>query len=148
MNKEYFRLGIGVAIILVHAACFLVIFYGKDDYLTPRQKIDVALLFMPITAAYTVAVVRAAVENSNLIPVPTKVSLNYAVIVLLVTVITLFGLLWTVVSLTGNSESDRQQIIIFEIVFGASFGLVAADLFGKVERIVIPNQQEHFQGKD
>jgi hypothetical protein len=141
MNKEHFRLGIGVSVILVHAACFLLIFYAKDEYLSPRQKIDVALLFMPITAAYVVAVVRTALdEGSDLQFASSKVSLNYLVIVTLITAICLLGLLWTVHSLTGNSETDRQQIIIFEIVFGASFGLVAADLFGKVERVVVPQQ--------
>ncbi|MET2825830.1 hypothetical protein [Mesorhizobium shangrilense] len=137
MKKEYFRMGIGVSVIAVHAICFAIIFFGKDAYLSSAQKIDVALLFMPITAAYVVAIVRNAVDNATAAADSSKVNLNYALIALLITVITLLGLLWTVISLTGNDSSDRQQVVIFEIVFGAAFGLVAADLFGKVERVVV-----------
>jgi hypothetical protein len=138
MKKEYFRIGVGLSVILVHAACFVVIFFGKDAYLTSSQKVDVALLFMPITAAYVVAVVRTAIENSAPVDTFTPINLNYALVVLLITIITLAGLLWTVASLTGDSETDRHQIIVCEIVFGAAFGLVAADLFGKIERINVP----------
>lgn len=138
MKKETFRIGVGLGVILVHATCFIIIFFGKDAYLSPPQKIDVALLFMPITAAYLVAVVRSAVENSVPTNASTPVNLNYALVVLLVTLITLLGLLWTVATLMGNAEDDRHRIIIFEIVFGAAFGLIASDLFGKVERIPVP----------
>jgi hypothetical protein len=143
MKKENFRIGVGLSVILVHAACFAIIFFGKDDYLTASQKIDVALLFMPITAAYVVAIVRTAVENSAPTDTVTAVNLNYSLVVLLVTTITLVGLLWTVVTLTGDAEPDRQRIIVFEIVFGAAFGLVAADLFGKVEQIPVPQRPKN-----
>lgn len=139
MKKEYFRIGVGLSVIIVHAACFAIIFFGKDAYLTSSQKVDVALLFMPITAAYLVAVVRSAIDNSTPTEVITPVNLNYSLVVMLVTIIALVGLLWTVVTLTGNAEADRHVIIIYEIVFGASFGLVAADLFGKVEKIIVPS---------
>jgi hypothetical protein len=65
MTKEIFRTLVGVSVIVVHAVCFIIIFFGKDDYLSPSQQIDVGLLFMPITATYVVAVVRAAVENAS-----------------------------------------------------------------------------------
>jgi hypothetical protein len=141
MKKESFRIGVGIAIIVAHATCFVTIFYFKDEYLTSSQKIDVALLFMPITAAYVVAVVRSAVENSMTTDASPAVNLNYALIVLLITIVTLLGLIWTVISLTGDAETDRHRIIIFEIVFGAAFGLVAGDLFGKVERIEVPPKE-------
>jgi hypothetical protein len=65
MTKEIFRTLVGVSVIVVHAVCFIIIFFGKDDYLSPSQQIDVGLLFMPITATYVVAVVRATVENAS-----------------------------------------------------------------------------------
>jgi hypothetical protein len=141
MKKEYFRIGVGLAVILIHATCFAIIFFGKDDYLSSTQKIDIALLFMPITAAYVVAIVRAAIENSAPTDVSTPVNINYALVVFLITIITLLGLLWTVATLTGDAETDRHRIIVFEIVFGAAFGLVASDLFGKVERIPVPRDE-------
>jgi hypothetical protein len=33
---------------------------------------------------------------------------------------------------------DRRYILLFEIAFGAGFGLIASDLFGKIERIEVP----------
>lgn len=63
MRLEIFRICIGTLIILVHGLCFCVIFLLKDDYLTPAQQLDTAFLLMPVTAAYTTAVIRSAIEN-------------------------------------------------------------------------------------
>ena len=135
MTRENFRTIVGSSVIVVHALCFALLFFGKSETLTSSQQIDLALLFMPITATYVVSVVRAAIEHAVDHTTRTEVNLNYCVVVSIVTAITLAGLLWTVANLTGNTPEDRQRIIIFEIVFGAAFGLVAADLFGKIEKV-------------
>ena len=137
MNKEFFRIFIGASVLAVHAFCFFWIFYMKDEYLSMPQRISIALLFMPITAAYVVAIIRHAIENATLRETHPVVNLNYAIIISMFTVITLGGLLWTVVNLQGAQESDRQLILLFEVAFGAGFGLIAADLFGKIEVISV-----------
>lgn len=135
MNKEFFRIFIGASVIAVHALCFFWIFYMKDDYLSLSQRTSIALLFMPITAAYVVAIIRHAIENAIPREIHPVVNLNYAIIISMFTVITLGGLLWTVVNLQGAQEADKQLILLFEVAFGAGFGLIAADLFGKIEVI-------------
>lgn len=147
MTKNAFRMIVGLSVIVVHAVCFFIIFALKDDYLTKNQKIDIALLFMPITATYVAAIVRSAIDNSSPNEALVPVNMNYATVTLLVTALTLAGLLWTIASLTGSAEADRQRIIIFEIVFGAAFGLIAADLFGKVEKIEASKDASGIQAK-
>jgi hypothetical protein len=137
MRREIFRIGIGVAVIAVHTICFFMIYY-KDAYLSPSQKLDVALLFMPITTAYVVAIVKSAIDEKGTKGLGPSVNLNYAIIVILFTVITLVGLLITVGNMTASME-DRRYILLFEIAFGAGFGLIASDLFGKIERIEVPS---------
>jgi hypothetical protein len=135
MKKNSFRMGVGLSVIVTHAICFFIIFTLKNDYLTKEQQIDIALLFMPITATYVAAVVRSAIDNSLPHEDADPVNLNYALVVLSISSLTLLGLIWTVSTLTGTAEPDRQRIIIFEIVFGTAFGAVASDLFGKTEKL-------------
>ena len=147
MTKNIFRMIVGLSVISVHAICFFIIFALKDDYLTKGQKIDIALLFMPITATYVAAIVRSAIEHSSPDEVLVPVNANYALVTSLVAGLTLVGLLWTIASLTGSAEADRQTIIIFEIVFGAAFGLIAADLFGKIEKVDLSKSATDHQRK-
>jgi hypothetical protein len=131
MRQEIFRICIGVLIILVHALCFGVIFLFKDAYLTRAQQLDTAFILMPVTAAYATAVIRSAIENKERQDYGPSVNLNYAVVVILFTALTLGGVLYNVVELTGSTPEDRRQIMLFEVAFGTGFGLIVADLFGK-----------------
>jgi hypothetical protein len=134
VRREVFRIGIGVSVIIVHALCFLIIFYFKGQYLTPNQQTDLAFLLMPVSSAYVAAIIRSAVEDQRIRGRGPSVNLNYAIIITLFTAIFLVGLLVTVISINGYSEDVRRQISIFEIAFGTGFGLIATDLFGKVEK--------------
>src|SRR5262245_50873813 len=102
MRREHFRIIIGVAVIAVHALCFAVIMFFKEDALTDQQRLDVALLFVPITAAYVVAIVRSAIEEQATPGQTNRVNLNYCIIVSLFTGLALAGLLWTVTQLSGD----------------------------------------------
>lgn len=139
MQREYFRIGVGLSIICVHALCFMIFMFGKDDWLSATQRIDSALLLLPVTASYAVAVIRGAIENQAQPPSSKTVNLNYALVVSSFTVFALIGLLLTVIQIDGDLDFARRQILLFEIVFGAGFGLIAADLFGKVEPVPPPN---------
>jgi hypothetical protein len=131
MRQEVFRICIGIVIIAVHGLCFCVIFLFKDAYLTRAQQLDTAFLLMPVTAAYSTAVIRSAIENKEQHGYGPKVNLNYALVVMLFTALTLGGILYNVVQLTGAAPEDRRQIMLFEIAFGTGFGLIVSDLFGR-----------------
>jgi hypothetical protein len=134
MRREFFRIWIGASVIAVHALCFFIIFYFKDDYLTFNQRLDLAFLLMPVSAAYVAAIVRSAVDNQGQFGRGSKVNLNYAIIISLFTLIFLVALLSTVISIHEYSPEIRRQITLFEIAFGTGFGLIATDLFGKIEK--------------
>jgi hypothetical protein len=131
MRQEMLRITIGILIIIVHSVCFVIIFMFKDDYLTRGQQLDMALLLMPVTAAYVTAVIRSAIENKSNVGYGPIVNANYAIIVILFTSLTLVGILYNVAELMGATAEDRRQIMVFEVVFGTGFGLIVADLFGK-----------------
>jgi len=131
MNKEYFRLFIGISVIAVHFVCLVFIMNFNDNYLSHSEKISMALLFMPVTAAYVCAIIKSAIDRANEKNQFTYVNINYASIVSLFTICTLGGLLWIVFNLEGAQVDDRQAILLYETAFGAGFGLICADLFGK-----------------
>jgi hypothetical protein len=133
MRREHFRIFIGVSVIATHAACFFIILTRKADYFTANQRIDLGLLLLPISSAYFVAVVRSAIEEQGRTTLGRKVNLNYTIIVSTVTLLALGGLLFTVMGLQGDIELARRQILLFEIAFGTAFGLIASDLFGRIE---------------
>jgi hypothetical protein len=138
MRREHFRIAVGSAVIVVHAICYAIIIFAKSDWFTVAQQIDLGLLFLPITSAYLVAVVRSAIEEQASTKKSTKVNLNYSIIISLLTFFTLIGLIVTVVQLKGDIDLARRQILLFEIAFGTAFGLIASDLFGKVEIVEVP----------
>lgn len=129
MRLAYFRLVVGVSVILTHGLSFAIIFFWKDAYLSMSQKIDMALIIMPITAAYAVGVVRSALERGNEISKGPKMNLNYSIVVISVTLMSMTGLLFTVLGISGGTQDDRRQVQVFEIAFGALFGLIASELF-------------------
>jgi hypothetical protein len=142
------RYMVGAAVIVVHAACFVAIIYFKDDAFTQPQRIDLGLLLLPITAAYVVAIVRSAIVEQSNPAVGRPVSLNYCIIISLFTAITLVGLFITVVQLRGDPDIARRQILLFEIAFGTAFGLIATDLFGKIEQIPVEQMPVRHTGNN
>jgi hypothetical protein len=109
--------------------CYYFCFQGFlfDTFAAARR----CVLLMPVTAAYVTAVIRSAIETKDRLDFGAKVSLNYAIVLFLFSALTLTGILYNVIVLTGAAPEDRRQIMIFEIVFGTGFGLIVADLFGK-----------------
>jgi hypothetical protein len=137
MRREYFRIFIGASVIVVHVACYLIIVFGKAEWFTPEQQTDLGLMFVPVTSAYVVAIVRSAIEEQSVQSSGPQVNVNYLVVVSLFTVATLMGLLVTIIQISHDIELARRQILLFEIAFGTVFGLIASDLFGKVEKIKV-----------
>jgi hypothetical protein len=137
MRREYFRIIIGASVIVVHVICYLIIVFGKSEWFTPEQQIDLGLLFVPVTSAYVVALVRSAIEEQGVQSSGPKVNMNYFIVVSLFTLATLAGLLITIIQISHDIELARRQILLFEIAFGTVFGLIASDLFGKVEKVKV-----------
>ena len=102
------------------------------------------MLLIPVSAGYFVAVVRSAIQNQAVTATVRLVNLNYVTIVLLVTAAFCAALLLFVFSypaVVGPTIVElRRWLVVLEIGFGGGFGLIAEDLFGKVEKIVVqPN---------
>jgi hypothetical protein len=100
------------------------------------------MLLVPVTAGYFVAVVRSAIQHQDEMSGSGKlVNLNYTAIVFMVTFAFCLALLVFVFSypaIVGPTIVElRRWLVVLEIGFGAGFGLVAEDLFGKVEKVVV-----------
>jgi hypothetical protein len=127
----------------------MVAFFGvvswQRQYIEPDVRLDVAMLLMPITATYFMAVVRSAVQRRN-VRGSDCVTAEYGVIVGLVTLAFCGALLYITFSfpeVVGPTTAElKRWIVVVEIAFGAGFGLIAEDLFGKIEKVVIPEGQK------
>jgi hypothetical protein len=132
---------IGTSVILVHIFSFAMIMFFKAEWLSMSQRIDVALVLLPVTATYFMAVVKSAVdEQKNLEPGP-PVNLNYVVVVFLVTTTFLAAVATIVIQMPGpfapTIDDAKQWLIGLEVGLGGAFGYIATDLFGKVERVSV-----------
>jgi uncharacterized Tic20 family protein len=143
LKREYVRLGVGVLVILCHFAAFAGIILWQQQFIpAANERIDSALLLVPVTAGYLLAVVRSAIQRKDLFDSEGRVNLNYVIVVALVTVAFCISLLYTVFAYPAvfgpTTVELKRWLVVLEIGFGGGFGLIAEDLFGKVERIVVP----------
>jgi len=150
MDRELVRLIVALSIILTHIIAFLGIIVWQGEYITsPTERLDVAMLLVPVSSGYFVAVVRSAIQRQDAISGSDRVNLNYVVIVLLVTFAFCGALIFFVFSYPNfvgpTSVELRRWIVVLEIGFGAGFGLIAEDLFGKVEKVIVPQQNARLQ---
>jgi Kef-type K+ transport system membrane component KefB len=151
MNRDFVRLIVGVAVILTHLFAFFGIVVLKSKYIPAAdERLDLAMVLIPVSAGYFVAVVRSAIQNQNVSKTARYVNLNYTVIVLLVTLAFCFALLYFVYSypaIVGPTIVElRRWLVVLEIGFGGGFGLIAEDLFGKVEKVLIRQEEQEPTG--
>jgi len=74
-------------------------FVWQARYIPPgADRLDLALLLIPVSAGYFVAVVRSAIQNQSINETVTLVNMNYVVIVLSVTLFFCGALLFFVFS--------------------------------------------------
>jgi hypothetical protein len=116
-----------------------MIYYGKTGWLRPDDRHDLALLLLPVTAGYVAAIIRTAVDEQFTEGDKRVVNLFYSVVVILVTLIFLVILFLLIINIgPGTDVPDlRRQLVSIEIAFGAGFGIIATDLFGKIERVTV-----------
>jgi hypothetical protein len=147
MNRESVRLIVGMSVIVTHIVAFLGIVVWQKDYITsPAERLDVAMLLVPVSAGYFVAVVRSAIQRQDVIDERKPVNLNYIVVSLLVTFAfcgTLIYFVFNYPDVVGPTTVElRRWLVALEIGFGGGFGLIAEDLFGKVEKVLVPQINE------
>jgi hypothetical protein len=141
MTRAQLRTIVGLSVIVIHALCFWILREWKTDWLSPAERQDISLLLIPITATYFVAIVRSAIEHRSPIKDKKKLSFFYVAVVCVVTFLFLSALLSLVMSVPGPKaptvDDIRRDILLLEIAFGGGFGLIATDLFGKVEAVEV-----------
>jgi hypothetical protein len=143
MPRDLVRLTVGLIVIVAHATAFFGIVVWQSKYIpVPSDRLDVAMLMLPVTAAYFVAVIRSAIGRRGAAGHEPPDNLNYVVIVLGVTLLfcgTLVYFVFSYPSIVGPTITElRRWLVVLEIAFGAGFGLIAEDLFGKVEQVIVP----------
>ena len=93
MKKSFVRMFVGMSIIIVHIVAFFGIVVFQREYIPSEDKLDVALVLLPITAAYLVAVVRSAIGMQSVHDSKELVNINYIGVIGLVTIAFCAGLL-------------------------------------------------------
>lgn len=145
MNRNVLRSLVGIGVVGTHlVACFGVIVWQSGYIPDSTERLDVALTLIPVSAGYFIAVVRSAIQNQSPDATTTKVNFNYSAIVLLVSIAFCVALLCFVFSyprVVGPTIVElKRWLVIVEIGFGGGFGLIAEDLFGKVEKVIVERE--------
>lgn len=146
MNRNRVRLVVGPAIILTHICALWGVIVWQSEYIpSSAERLDLAMLLIPVSAGYVVAVVRSAIETKSAANDNTSVNPNYMAVVFLVTLAFCAALLFSVFkypSIVGPTIVEfRRWLVVLEIGFGTGFGLIAEDLFGRVEKIVVRREE-------
>jgi hypothetical protein len=142
MPRDILRMIVGLMVVGAHAAAFFGITIWQSAYIPiAGERLDAALLLVPISAAYFVAVIRSAIQHRAAVGHEAPDNLNYVVIVILITALfsgTLVYFVFEYPAVVGPTTVElRRWLLVLEIGFGAGFGLIAEDLFGKVEQVTV-----------
>lgn len=137
MPRDFVRMVVGKIVIIGNAAAFFGIVVWQNAYIPlPAERLDLAMLLVPVSAAYFVAVIRSAIQRRSATGHEPPDNWNYVSIVFLVTALFSGALVYFVFSypaVVGPTIVElRRWLIVLEIAFGAGFGLIAEDLFGKM----------------
>lgn len=142
MRKDVVKIAVSALVIITHIISFFAIVVIRQAYFHPEMRLNLALTLIPVTATYFMAIVRDAVETQRDRSVGIPVSINYVAIALIVTIAFCASLLYFVFwfpEVGGPRAEDLQRwLLVIEIAFGAAFGLIAQDLYGKIEKVEVP----------
>jgi hypothetical protein len=143
MYRQQVRLFVGLAVVLVHLFSFATIMFFKADWTTVSQRLDLAMVLLPVTATYFMAIVKSAVDEQSDMDIGRKVNFNYIAIVFLVTGAFLAALIFVVLVVPGplipTIDDAKNWLVGLQIGLGGAFGYIATDLFGKIERVSVPS---------
>lgn len=142
IQKQTIRLAVSGLVISTHLLAFFTIMFLESDFASPTERTDAALLLLPITAAYVLAIGRRAISSQGDVDIGPVVNAEYILFVSLITSGFVAAMLLTVFSfpsrLIPTIETVKRFLLIIEIGIGAALGMIVEDLFGKVERITVP----------
>ena len=138
MHRQLVRLIVGLAVVVVHLFSFAVIMFFKTEWATMSQRLDLAMVLLPVTATYFMAVVKSAVDEQADQNLGRVVNVNYVTIVFLVTGSFLTAVLAIVLAVPGSFvptiDDAKNWLVGLEIGLGGAFGYIATDLFGKIAK--------------
>lgn len=135
MPKHYVMLFTAVAVMLGHVGLLPFIFLYVDR--PPLdERMDIAMIIGPLTAAYFVSVVRYAIDNgmTDFAATPVKVNALYvvtSVFVVLPFILAIYFLL--VLYQNGDLEFGfvKNGVAVIELFLGAAFTMFIDSMFGK-----------------
>src|SRR2546427_6507720 len=96
MRRELLRTFVGVSVILTHITSFVGLVIIRKDYIPYGEHLDVAMILIPVSSAYFMAIVRSAIQLQDVLSSTKRVNVNYIVIVSLVTLSFCIALLYFV----------------------------------------------------
>jgi hypothetical protein len=145
MKRDTVRMIVGLSVIATHIIAFLAILF--QEYIDTSDRLDVAMLLVPVSAAYVTAIVRSAIATQEVNDeVKRTVNANYVSVIGLITFAfcgALLVLVFGYPKIGGQTLPElRQWLVIIEVGFGGAFGLIAEDLFGRVEQVNISSQDK------
>lgn len=135
MPKYYVILFTAVTVMLGHVGLLPFIFLYVDR--PPlNERIDIAMLIGPLTAAYFVSVVRYAIDNAftDLRSNTSSVNILYVLTSVFV-VLPFIGAIYYLLMIYQNDQQDfafvKNGIAVIELFLGAAFTMYIDSLFGK-----------------
>lgn len=135
MPKHYVMLFTAVAVMMGHVGLlpFIFLFVDRPPL---SERIDIAMVIGPLTAAYFVSVVRYAIDNgmTDFSANPVRVNALYvvtSVFVVLPFIAAIYFLL--VLYQKGDLEFDfvKNGVGVIELFLGAAFTMYIDSMFGK-----------------
>ena len=135
MPKHYIMLFTAAAVMVGHVGLLPFIFLCVDR--PPlNERIDIAMLIGPLTAAYFVSVVRYAIDNelTDFSKNATKVNMLYvltSIFVVLPFIVAIYCLLVIYQQDQQDFTFVKNGIGVIELFLGAAFTMYIDSLFGK-----------------
>lgn len=137
MKKYFIMLFTAIVVMVGHVGLLPYIFLYVDR--PPlNERIDIAMLIGPLTAAYFVSVVRYAIDHeaADFKADGARVNTLYvatSVFVVLPFVAAIYYLLWMFQRDEGDFEFVKNGVGVIELFLGASFTMYIDNLFGKAQ---------------
>jgi hypothetical protein len=130
VNRQAFAMALGLAIVAAHIAItffFLLVFDAPD-------AVAIEEISLPITVAYTSAIVMWFFANNGLITSDERIGLPLVAVVVMIVAAMIGGLFyvpWSFMQDETMTVSTVNRVYLgLESAFGGVFGIIMTELFG------------------
>jgi len=135
MPKYYVMLVTALGVMVGHVGLLPYIFLYVDRP-PMSERIDIAMIIGPLTAAYFVSIVRYAIDKgmTDFSADAVKVNLLYVVTSLFVVfpfIVSIYGLLYMYQNADLEFGFVKSGVAVIELFLGAAFTMYIDSLFGK-----------------